>query len=172
MLSLSAEQEQFKFVKFPLRKVDYMYREQGGTVAHLVFDLWSTTADALASQDLSLDVARKQYRDQALPTIKKLRTFKRFINELIQEWCKEHNKEDAERLFKGFFIELNAEKTINGLEEQEFYLFLDDVKGFLYDIANNAPYARKKCAKRAIQKKSEIAHKDSYFGLFHSEDFE
>ena len=104
----------FEFVDFPLAKVDYMYREQGGVVARLIFDLWCCVMLHLGEEELLnkhkkslssleflaqredagffsveeqalLGALKESYCEHATPIFKKLSIFKRFINELVVE---------------------------------------------------------------------------------------
>jgi hypothetical protein len=130
-----------RFVDFPLEKVDYMYKEQGGPVASLVFELWQVTNDFLEKGLTQKTI----YYEKALPAFKKLNTFKRFIDELSHEWSKQFNKNTLVPFFQKMFARNQGKIYLEKLSEQEFNTLLQDVRCFLWDIAHNAPYAREKC---------------------------
>lgn len=141
-----------EFVDFPLQKVDYMYREQGGPVAHLVFELWECTRDFLQqeyttyrSDQTRLKKLKTDYHSKALPIFKRLNTFKRFIDELAYEWCKKRDRQGLQDLFRKMFSRYQSKSYIDSLSAQEFHRALLDLRLFLWDAAQNAPYARNRC---------------------------
>lgn len=132
---------EFVFTDFPLLKVDYMYREQGGPVAHLVFQLWFCTRNFLQQETIRKD----HYYDQAAPLFKKLSTFKRFIDELSIEWMHKYGKDGIRTFFRHVFSKGGAQSHLEALSDQAFLELLFNLQIFLEDIARNTPYARKKC---------------------------
>lgn len=140
-----------EFTDFPLKKVDYMYREQGGPVARLVFELWSCTTDFLQERnaallaDVELSVLKKEYHDRAVSIFKKLNTFKRFIDELAFEWDKKREKGGMREFFRKMFSRTQSKNSIEKLSAVQFYELLKKLRLFLWDVACNAPCAQKKC---------------------------
>lgn len=151
-VTYTAQPNYLEFVDFPLAKVDYMYREQGGPVARLVFDLWVCTADFLKehyetyrSETNHFKNLKHQYHAKALPVFKKLNTFKRFIDELSYEWCQKREREGLREMFKKMFSRNQSKPYIEKLSPQKFHSLLQDLRFFLWDVAHNAPYAKEKC---------------------------
>lgn len=155
--------QSLEFVDFPLTKVDYMYREQGGPVARLVFDLWVCTADFLEENyatyraDTNRFKALKQnYHSKALPVFKKLNTFKRFIDELSYEWGQKRDRKGLRELFKKMFSRNQSKAYIDKLSPETFHALLKDLRFFLWDVAHNAPYAKAKCFETLTQEQQEV----------------
>ncbi|NBP01624.1 MAG: hypothetical protein EBU90_16115 [Proteobacteria bacterium] len=142
----------YVFVDFPLSKIDLMYKEQGGPVATLVFDLWVCTNQYI--QDNLTD--RIVYHDKALPSFKKLNTFKRFIDELCVEWANVYHKKSLVLFFQKMFARNQGKAYLHNLSEQEFNSLLYDLRSFLWDVAHNAPHARQKCIETLQQPQIEL----------------
>lgn len=147
--------EYLRFVEFPLLKVDYMYREQGGPVAALVFDLWKCTKAYLEkdfeqyrSRPDVLRTVKDGYHKEALPMFKRLNTFKRFIDELSCEWVAKRHREGLRELFSKMFSRKKSKSYIDSLSAEEFNEVLQDLWFFLWDVSQNAPHARKKCLEK------------------------
>jgi hypothetical protein len=147
--------ESLEFVDFPLTKVDYMYREQGGPVAHLVFELWDCTVNFLQedfasyrSDPVRFKTLKNEYHSKALPIFKKLNTFKRFIDELSYEWVEKRERAGIRELFKKMFSRNQSKTYIDKLSAQSFHAVLKDLRFFLWDTAHNAPYAQEKCCEK------------------------
>jgi len=146
------EAKYIKFVDFPLTKVDYMYREQGGSIARLVFSLWDCTKEFLKndftqyqSDDTALQSVKDAYHKNAFPLFKKLNTFKRFIDELSYEWAEKRDREGIRELFKKMFSRFGSKEYVDSLPAEEFHQGLKDLHLFLWDVTQNAPYARAQC---------------------------
>jgi hypothetical protein len=142
----------YVFVDFPLAKVDFMYKEQGGPVATLVFELWVHT-NQFIEDNLTDKIA---YHDKALPAFKKLNTFKRFIDELCVEWSMVYDKQSLVVFFQKMFARNQGKTYLTSLSDQQLHDLLCDLRSFLWDVAHNAPYARQKCIETLQQSQKEL----------------
>lgn len=128
------------FEDFPLSKMDKIYQEQSGPVAQLVYQLILETKHCLEN-----DNSQMAYQPAVAEIFKKLAVYKRFIAELEIEWSQKRSHSGLKIFFEKMFSRLQAKKYIEKLPEQEFYRLLNLLHIFLWDVANNAPYARQKC---------------------------
>lgn len=149
--------EFLEFEDFPLRKIDTIYSKNGDRVANLIFNVMKSLS--LLSSELHTRFTDQENED-ALIFLKnkctheihaccvKLKTFKRFTNELIKEWVKKRNKtERTELLLNSLFLCYKSKKYIEEMELTEVQELLEDLTIFIKDIYHNGPYAVEKCKK-------------------------
>jgi hypothetical protein len=156
IFSLFAQDEltRLEFKDFPLRKIDTIYSHNGDKVAYLLINIWEELLDVSSQYKISQD--KRDLQNACTKTIPplcaKLKTFKRFANELIIEWSEKRNKsEDVTLFLKELFLCKKRKVYINTVSEEQSLIFLQSLASLIKDLYYNAPYACEKSKQRDLK---------------------
>jgi len=144
-----------EFEDFPLRKIDKVYSHNGDSVANLIFNVLKTlhlisdlyvTKSAAEGNGNSLIFLKEKCVEDVHKCCIKLKTFKRFTNELIKEWVKKREKtERTQFLLQSIFLCYKSKKIIESIDSEETKEFLENLFVFIKDVYHNGPHAVEKC---------------------------
>lgn len=167
--SLSAQEsiQHLEFNDFPLRKIDYIYKENGLMVALLAFNVWKKLLEVAdnynnySSSDGNDAQALTSLKESCLSNVKplcgKLKTFKRFIIELIEEWVEKREKTvEQKMLMTEIFFCCRSKQRLENASEQEIKELLQNIQTFVQDVYNNGPCASAKCRAYLSQEDNDV----------------
>ena len=151
-----------EFTDFPLRKIDTVYSHNGDKVAYLLINVWE---ELLRVSDQYKDSEDKSILQNACittvpPLCAKLKTFKRFANELIVEWIeKREGSEDLKRFLQELFLCKKRKTYVTDISEEEALHFLQSLVTFIKDLYHNGPCACEKSKERFSKKEVDYLYK-------------